>query len=64
LKKAVISNFRQLTRAGQWQTTRNHKRAAYYKKLHRAKDLLRWQDDIKMDLKEIRYEGVDWIHLA
>jgi hypothetical protein len=24
----------------------------------------RWEDDIKMDLKKIRCEGVDWIHLA
>jgi hypothetical protein len=22
-----------------------------------------WKDDIKMDNKEIGYEGVDWIHL-
>jgi hypothetical protein len=25
---------------------------------------LRWEDDIKMDLREIEMEGVDWIHLA
>jgi hypothetical protein len=24
----------------------------------------RWEDDIKMDLKEIGREGVEWIHLA
>jgi hypothetical protein len=24
----------------------------------------RWEDNIKVDLKEIRYEGVDWINLA
>jgi hypothetical protein len=24
----------------------------------------RWEDNIKMDLREIRFEGVDWIHLA
>jgi hypothetical protein len=24
----------------------------------------RWEDDIKMDLKALAYEGVDWIHLA
>jgi hypothetical protein len=24
----------------------------------------RWGDNIKMDLKEIGWEGVDWIHLA
>jgi hypothetical protein len=24
----------------------------------------RWEDNIKMDLQEIRYEGVDWIELA
>jgi hypothetical protein len=24
----------------------------------------RWKDNIKMDLKEIRFGGVDWIHLA
>jgi hypothetical protein len=23
----------------------------------------RWEDNIKMDLKEIGFEGVDWIHL-
>jgi hypothetical protein len=24
----------------------------------------RWEGDIKIDLKEIGWEGVDWIHLA
>jgi hypothetical protein len=24
----------------------------------------RWEDNIKIDLKEIGYVGVDWIHLA
>jgi hypothetical protein len=24
----------------------------------------RWKDNIKMDLKEMGFEGVDWIHLA
>jgi hypothetical protein len=24
----------------------------------------RWENNIKMDLKETAYEGVDWIHLA
>jgi hypothetical protein len=24
----------------------------------------RWEDSIKMDLREIGFEGVDWIHLA
>jgi hypothetical protein len=24
----------------------------------------RWEDNIKMDLKEIALEGVEWIHLA
>jgi hypothetical protein len=23
-----------------------------------------WEDNIKMDLKEIRYEDIDWIQLA
>jgi len=23
-----------------------------------------WEDNIKMDLREIGWEGVDWIHLA
>jgi hypothetical protein len=25
---------------------------------------LRWQDNIRMDLRETGWEGVDWIHLA
>jgi hypothetical protein len=24
----------------------------------------RWEDNIRMDLREIGWEGVDWIHLA
>jgi hypothetical protein len=24
----------------------------------------RWEDSIRMDLREIGWEGVDWIHLA
>jgi hypothetical protein len=23
-----------------------------------------WEDNIRMDLREIRWEGVDWLHLA
>jgi hypothetical protein len=23
-----------------------------------------WEDNIRIDLREIRWEGVDWIHLA
>jgi len=23
----------------------------------------RWEDNVKMDLREIGWEGVDWIHL-
>jgi len=23
-----------------------------------------WEDNIKMDLREIAWEGVDWMHLA
>jgi hypothetical protein len=33
-----------------------------------SKDLgtsrFKWKDNIEMDLKEIRYEYVDWIHLV
>jgi hypothetical protein len=29
-----------------------------------ARPRCRWQDNIRMDLKEIMWEGVDWIHLA
>jgi hypothetical protein len=24
----------------------------------------RWKDNVRMDLKEVGWEGVDWIHLA
>jgi hypothetical protein len=24
----------------------------------------KWEDNIKMDLQEVRYEGIDWIDLA
>jgi len=24
----------------------------------------RWEDNIEMDIKEIIWEGVDWIHMA
>jgi hypothetical protein len=24
----------------------------------------RWEDNIRMDLREIGWEGVDWMHLA
>ena len=24
----------------------------------------RWEDNIKMDIQEVRYEGMDWIDLA
>jgi hypothetical protein len=25
---------------------------------------LRWDENVVMDLEELRWEGVDWIHLA
>jgi len=28
-----------------------------------GKIMRRWEDNIRMDLKEIRWEGVGWIHL-
>jgi hypothetical protein len=24
----------------------------------------RWEDNIRMDFREMRWEGVDWVHLA
>ena len=27
-------------------------------------DIWTWEDNIKMDLQEVGYEGVDWIQLA
>jgi hypothetical protein len=30
--------------------------------LGRSRD--RWEDGLKMDLREIGWEGVEWIHLA
>jgi hypothetical protein len=29
-----------------------------------VEDRRRWEDNIRMDLREIEWEGVDWIHLA
>jgi hypothetical protein len=26
--------------------------------------VIRWEDNIKMDRREIRWEGVDWMHLS
>jgi hypothetical protein len=25
---------------------------------------LRWEDNIKMDIRDVRYDGMDWTHLA
>jgi hypothetical protein len=33
-------------------------------KLEGKRPLHRWEDTIKMDLREIWLEGADWIHLA
>jgi hypothetical protein len=30
----------------------------------RGRPRRRWEDNIRMDLKEIGWEGVDWMHLA
>jgi hypothetical protein len=30
----------------------------------RGRPRRRWEDNIRMDLKEIVWEGVDWIHLV
>jgi hypothetical protein len=29
-----------------------------------SEDRHRWEDNIKTDLREIRWEAVEWIHLA
>jgi hypothetical protein len=31
---------------------------------HSLRPRRRWEDNIRMDLREIGWEGVDWIHLA
>jgi hypothetical protein len=31
---------------------------------HLEKNSRKWEDNIRMDLKEIGYEGVNWIHPA
>jgi hypothetical protein len=33
-------------------------------KRQRGRPRRRWEDNIRMDLREIRREGVDWKHLA
>jgi len=33
-------------------------------KISRGRARCRWEDNVRMDLKEIWWEGVDWIHLA
>jgi hypothetical protein len=30
----------------------------------RGRHRLRWEDDVKMNLKEMGWDGMDWIHLA
>jgi hypothetical protein len=34
------------------------------KKRPLAKSVFGWEDSIKMDIREVRLEDVDWIHLA
>jgi hypothetical protein len=34
------------------------------KPVGRPKNIYRWEDNIKMDLKETQCKGVHWIHLA
>jgi len=29
-----------------------------------ARSRRRWKDNIKMDVRELEWEGVDWMHLA
>jgi hypothetical protein len=33
-------------------------------KIPLGRPTLRWEDNIRMDLREIGWEGVNWIHLA
>jgi hypothetical protein len=33
-------------------------------KRRRGRHKGRWEDNIRMDLREIVWEGVDWMHLA
>jgi hypothetical protein len=33
-------------------------------KIPHGRSRRRWEDNIRMDLREIRWEGVVWIHLA
>jgi hypothetical protein len=33
-------------------------------KVIRGRSIRRWEGNIRMDLREIGWEGVDWIHLA
>jgi hypothetical protein len=29
-----------------------------------VRTMCKWEDNIKMDIREIRFKGVDWIHIA
>jgi hypothetical protein len=33
-------------------------------KIQLGRSKFRWEDDIRMDFREIGWEGVDWMHLA
>jgi hypothetical protein len=62
---AVTINKRGIARNG---VARTGRRETHTGKPERERPLgssrSRWEDIIKMDLKEIKWEGVDWIQLA
>jgi hypothetical protein len=62
----VIKSSR-IRRAGQHVACMGVMRIAYtilVGKPEGKRPLCRWEDNIKMDLKETGLEGVDWIHMA
>jgi hypothetical protein len=38
--------------------------SGYLKGRERGRPWCKWEDNIRMDLREIGWEGVDWMHLS
>jgi hypothetical protein len=51
-------------RIGKLRHTYNILVGKYERKRPLVRPRSRWEDNIRMDVREIGWEGVDWIHLA
>jgi hypothetical protein len=64
IKSRMMSRTGHVARMGKIRNAQNNLFRKTEGKILRIRSRRRWEDNIRLDLKEIRWESVAWIHLV